>query len=159
MSICLWAQKQPINLTRSSDRRVVVGGCWSNMAAFDSPQKRIIQVQCPLVFRYNNLFCFASPGWFRPPKVFKLVCLKDRAAPERWPQAPLSLGFKGPATLSGGEEMRACGGEITWAPCASLTGLLAGTRQGKSLYRQKDHGRRNLPLSPGHQGLKPGLLW
>ncbi|CAG03885.1 unnamed protein product [Tetraodon nigroviridis] len=41
-----------------------------------------------------------------------------RTTSERCPQAPLSLGFKGLATQSLStvrEEMRACGGEITWA--------------------------------------------
>lgn len=98
--------------------------------------------------------------------MFELAGLNDSAASERRPQSLVSQGFKGPATrlLSAvREEMGMCGGEITCTGqspelCASLTGLLTGNRQGKSPYRQRDQGRRNLPLSPEHQGLKPGLL-
>lgn len=101
--------------------------------------------------------------------MFELAGLNDRAASERRPQALLSQGFKGPATrlLSAvREEMGTCGGEITCTgqspeSCASLTGLLTGKRRGEKkekTYRRRDQGRRNLPLSPGHQGLKPGLL-
>lgn len=69
--------------------------------------------------------------------MFELAGLNDRAASERRPQAPLSQGFKGPATrlLSAvREEMGTCGGEITCTgqspeSCASLTGLLTGKAQ------------------------------
>lgn len=98
--------------------------------------------------------------------MFELAGLNDRAASERRPKALLSQGFKVPATrlLSAvREEMGTCGGEITCTgqspeSHASLTGLLTGKRQGKSPYQHRDQGRRNLLLSPGHQGLKPGLL-
>lgn len=153
-------QKHPINLTSSSDRR----GEGIQMSAFRMSLQENYSTSVSIGLQYSKRFCFASPVGFG--LMFELVCLNDRAAPERCPQAPLSPGFKGPPTqlLSTVREMRVCGGEITCAgpspePCASLTGLLARTRQEKSLYLQKDHGRRNHPLSLGHQGLKPGLRW
>lgn len=140
-----------------------------NMSAFLFDLKENFKVQ--LLVRVRSV-CWSVGAVFSPllcfltHLMFELTGLNDRTASERRPQALLSQGFKGPATrlLSAvRREMGTCGGEITCAgqspqSHASLTGLLTGTRQGKSPYRQRDHGRRNLPLSPGHQGLEPGLL-
>lgn len=84
--------------------------------------------------------------------MFELAGLNDRAASERRPQAPLSQGFKGPATrlLSAvREEMGTCGGEITCTgqspeSCASLTGLLTGKAQ-----RRK---KKKKPIGGGIRG-------
>lgn len=90
--------------------------------------------------------------------MFELAGLNDRAASERRPQAPLSQGFKGPATrlLSAvREEMGTCGGEITCTgqspeSCASLTGLLTGKRRGEKK-------RKNLSAA-GSGEKKPSLI-
>ena len=101
--------------------------------------------------------------------MFELAPLNDRAASVWRPQAPLSQGFKGPATgllsavksgetgnvwrrdnLYGTEPMAACLFDRLINGKASL--------EKNAAYQHRDQGRRNLPLSPGHQGLEPGLL-
>lgn len=154
MSICLWGLRQPINLTCSSDRRR-----WRIKRPHFIRFRFIPPFWRPLVFRSDILFCRTSPVGLAPPDVW-ISLFKWQGRPREMATGPALPRIQRPVR----EAMRACGGEITCAgqspePRDSLTGLLTGTRRGKSLYRQRDHGRRNLPLSRGHWGLKPGLLW
>lgn len=62
---------------------------------FYSLQKRMIQVQCPLVFRYNHLFWFVSPVVLGPPDVW-MSLFKWQGRPRETPMGPAVPGLQRP---------------------------------------------------------------
>lgn len=101
MSICLWAQKQPMTCRETGrwvDECVYVcwgGWRWIRMSAFYSLQKRIIQVQRPLVFHNGILFCPVSPVGLGPPDGW-ISLFKWQGRPREMPTGPAVPGFQRP---------------------------------------------------------------
>lgn len=114
-----------------------------------------------------HLFSPVCPAGADPPDVWISVC-KWQAAPERCPRAPSLPAFQRPGDLVA---VICQGGDVNvwWQDNPSraeprvaclFDRLINGNPPRKTAsICKRIRGEETFPLSPGHQGLKPGLLW